>query len=61
MFEFLMDTAKIKIGQQKPCKSCNTNIDISVGDMQQNKTKCGFCGYTNLMVFFLKKATNPKF
>jgi len=61
MFEFLIDTAKIKIGQKKPCKSCNTSIDISVGDMRQNKIKCGFCGYTNFMVFFLKKATNSKF
>ena len=61
MFEFLVDTAKVKIGQSKLCKSCNISIDISVDDMQRNKVVCISCGYTNAMVFFLKKGTHSKF
>ena len=61
VFEFLIDTAKIKVGKSKLCKQCETNIDISVEDMRQNKVKCNSCGYTNLMVFFLKRDTSPKF
>ena len=61
MFEFLVDTAKLKIGKKKLCKGCKTRIDISVDDMEQNKVVCNACGYTNLIVFFLKKSTYPKF
>ena len=60
MFEFLVDTAKVKVGKQKLCKGCRTRIDISVDDIQHKKVVCISCGYTNLIVFFLKKGTNLK-
>ena len=61
MFEFLVDTAKVKIGKKKLCKGCRVKIDISVNDVKQNKVVCNFCGYTNVIVFFLKKGNHPKF
>jgi len=61
MFEFLVDTAKVKVGKKKLCKGCKTRIDISVGDIQHKKVICISCGYTNLIVFFLKKGNHPKF
>ena len=61
MFEFLVDTAKVKIGKKKLCKGCRVRIDISVDDMQRNKVVCNACGYVNLIVFFLKKGNHPKF
>ena len=61
MLEFLVDTAKVKIGHTKLCKNCKSNIDISVDDMRRNKVVCISCGYTNAMVFFLKKGTHSKF
>ena len=61
MFEFLVDTAKVKVGKKKLCKGCRIRIDISVSDVKHNKVVCTNCGYTNIIVFFLKKAGNPKF
>jgi len=61
MFEFLVDTTKVKVGKNKLCKGCRARIDISVDDIQRNKVMCVSCGYTNLIVFFLKKGNHSKF
>ena len=60
MFEFLVDVDKVKVGKKKLCKGCRVNIDIFVADIKQNKVTCSSCGYTNTIVFFLKKGSNPK-
>ena len=61
MFEFLVDTAKVKVGKKKLCKGCEVKIEISVDNIKQNKVVCSLCGYTNIIVFFLKKGNHPKF